>query len=64
MTSDPATTRGAAAFPASVAVTKPTLGFPQNMRAYFPAFHNGGTMVNGVQMPPSSFVLEKTDKPY
>ena len=45
-------------------LTKPTLGFPQRMQEFFPAIHNGGTWVNGVQMPPSSFVLQKTDKPY
>ena len=45
-------------------LTKPTFGFPQSMAAYFPAIHNGGTMVNGVVMPPSPFVIEKTDKPY
>jgi aryl-alcohol dehydrogenase-like predicted oxidoreductase len=45
-------------------LTKPTLGFPHAMQAWFPAIHNGGTMVNGVQMPPSSFVLEQGDKPY
>jgi aryl-alcohol dehydrogenase-like predicted oxidoreductase len=45
-------------------LTKPTLGFPQNIQPIFPAIHNGGTMVNGVQAQPSPFVLEKTDKPY
>ena len=46
------------------ALTKPTFGFPQSMQPMFPAIHNGGTMVNGVQMPPSGFVMEKGDKPY
>ncbi len=46
------------------ALTKPALGFPQHMQAWFPAIHNGGTSVNGVQMPPSGFVMEKGDKPY
>ena len=46
------------------ALTKPALGFPQHMQAWFPAIHNGGTSVNGVQMPPSDFVMEKGDKPY
>jgi aryl-alcohol dehydrogenase-like predicted oxidoreductase len=46
------------------ALTKPALGFPQSMQPMFPAIHNGGTNVNGVQMPPSSFGLEKGDKPY
>jgi aryl-alcohol dehydrogenase-like predicted oxidoreductase len=46
------------------ALTKPKLGFPQNMQAWFPAIHNGGTSVNGAYAPPSSFVLEKGEKPY
>jgi aryl-alcohol dehydrogenase-like predicted oxidoreductase len=45
-------------------LTKPTLGFPHNMQAWFPAIHNGGTSVNGVQLVPSPFVLQKDDKPY
>lgn len=45
-------------------LTKPTFGFPQSMQAMFPALHNGGTMVNGIQMPPSEFVLPKDAKPY
>jgi aryl-alcohol dehydrogenase-like predicted oxidoreductase len=44
--------------------TKPRLGFPQSMQAFFPAIHNGGTTVNGVYAPPSSFVMEKGEKPY
>ena len=46
------------------ALTKPTFGFPQSMQPMFPAIHNGGTMVNGVQMPPSQFVIEKNERPY
>jgi aryl-alcohol dehydrogenase-like predicted oxidoreductase len=46
------------------ALTKPTLGFPQNMQPWFPGIHNGGTSVNGVYAPPSGFVMEKGDKPY
>jgi aryl-alcohol dehydrogenase-like predicted oxidoreductase len=45
-------------------LTKPTFGFPQSMQLMFPAIHNGGTSVNGVQMPPSGFVMEKGEKPY
>jgi aryl-alcohol dehydrogenase-like predicted oxidoreductase len=46
------------------ALTKPTFGFPQNMQPMFPAIHNGGTRVNGVQAPASGFVMEKGQKPY
>jgi aryl-alcohol dehydrogenase-like predicted oxidoreductase len=46
------------------ALTKPTLGFPQSMQAWFPAIHNGGTTVNGFSAPPSSFGVEKGDKIY
>jgi aryl-alcohol dehydrogenase-like predicted oxidoreductase len=46
------------------ALTKPTLGFPQNMQAWFPSIHNGGTSVNGFHAPPSNFVMEACDKPY
>lgn len=46
------------------ALTKPTLGFPQNMQPWFPAIHNGGTSVNGVFAPPSSFGVGKGDKIY
>jgi aryl-alcohol dehydrogenase-like predicted oxidoreductase len=46
------------------ALTKPTFGFPQSMEPMFPAIHNGGTMVNGVQVPPSPFILGKGEKPY
>jgi aryl-alcohol dehydrogenase-like predicted oxidoreductase len=45
-------------------LTKPTFGFPQSMQPMFPAIHNGGTMVNGVQLPPSPFVAQKGDQPY
>ena len=45
-------------------LTKPALGFPQSMQAWFPGIHNGGTSVNGVQQPPSGFVMEKGGKPY
>jgi len=34
------------------------------MQAHFPAIHNGGTMVNGLQTPPSVFVMEKGGHPY
>jgi aryl-alcohol dehydrogenase-like predicted oxidoreductase len=46
------------------ALTKPKFGFPQSMQPMFPAIQNGGTMVNGVQLPPSGFVMLKGDKPY
>jgi aryl-alcohol dehydrogenase-like predicted oxidoreductase len=46
------------------ALTKPKFGFPQNMQPMFPAIHNGGTTVNGVYGPPSSFVMEQGAKPY
>jgi aryl-alcohol dehydrogenase-like predicted oxidoreductase len=46
------------------ALTKPKLGFPQNMQPMFPAIHNGGTTVNGVHAPASGFVMEQGDKPY
>jgi diketogulonate reductase-like aldo/keto reductase len=46
------------------ALTAPTFGFPQNMAPMFPAIHNGGATVNGVQGPPSPFVMQKGDKPY
>src|SRR5262249_20891040 len=45
-------------------LTTPALPFPARMLPMFPAIHNGGTMVNGVQMPPSGFVMEPGDKPY
>jgi aryl-alcohol dehydrogenase-like predicted oxidoreductase len=46
------------------ALTKPTFGFPQNMQAWFPGIHNGGTSVNGLYAPPSPFAVEKGDKIY
>jgi len=46
------------------ALTKPTLGFPQNMQPMFPSIHNGGTTVNDVYGAASGFVMEKGDKPY
>jgi len=45
-------------------LTRPTLGFPQNMQPMFPAIHNGGTTVNGVSAEPSGFVLLRGEKPY
>ncbi len=46
------------------ALTKPNFGFPQSMAPMFPAIINGGTSVNGEQMPASGFVMEAGDKPY
>jgi aryl-alcohol dehydrogenase-like predicted oxidoreductase len=46
------------------ALTKPTLGFPQSMQAFFPAIHNGGTTVNGTYAAPSGFVMLQGEKPY
>ena len=46
------------------ALTKPALGFPQNMQPVFPSIHNGGTTVNGVHGPTSVFVMQKGDTPY
>lgn len=46
------------------ALSKPTFGFPQNMQPMFPAIHNGGTSVNGVQAEPSAFGLLRGEKPY
>ncbi|HEY0193718.1 MAG TPA: aldo/keto reductase [Kofleriaceae bacterium] len=43
-------------------LTKPALGFPQSMQPMFPAIHNGGTMVNGVQLPASGFGVQAGDK--
>jgi len=42
--------------------TRPTLGFPQSLQALFPAFHSGGTTVNGVHAP-STFVLRRGTSP-
>jgi aryl-alcohol dehydrogenase-like predicted oxidoreductase len=44
------------------ALTKPTLGFPQNMQPMFPSIHNGGTTVNGVHAPASGFGIERGDQ--
>jgi aryl-alcohol dehydrogenase-like predicted oxidoreductase len=46
------------------ALTKPKFGFPQNMEAMFPAIHNGGTSVNGVRVPASTFGLVEGDTPH
>jgi len=46
------------------AATTPAPIFPARMEPFFPAIHNGGTRVNGVQLPPSNFVMEAGDKPY
>lgn len=46
------------------ALTKPALGFPQSMQPIFPAIHNGGTSVNGIYAPASSFGVEKGDTVY
>ena len=46
------------------ALTKPALGFPQSMQAWFPAIHNGGTSVNGMFAPPTHFSVQKGDKIY
>jgi aryl-alcohol dehydrogenase-like predicted oxidoreductase len=46
------------------ALTKPTLGFPQNMQPWFPSIHNGGTTVNGSYAPPSPFGVQKGDTPF
>jgi aryl-alcohol dehydrogenase-like predicted oxidoreductase len=45
-------------------LTKPTFGFPQSMQPIFPSIHNGGTSVNGVSAPASSFGLVPGDRPY
>ncbi|BDU71587.1 aldo/keto reductase [Mesoterricola silvestris] len=45
-------------------LTAPVFGFPQSMQPIFPAIHNGGTTVNGVSAPASSFGLVKGEKPY
>jgi len=45
-------------------LTKPTFGFPQNMQAWFPGLHNGGTSVNGVSALASPFGVKKGDKIY
>ena len=43
-------------------LTRPPVGFPQNMQAYFPAIHNGGTSVNGVSA--KSMLLQPGEQPY
>lgn len=45
-------------------LTRPTFGFPQSMQPVFPAIHNGGTTVNGVYAPATSFGIQPGDKPY
>lgn len=44
------------------ALTKPALGFPQNLQAFFPAIHNGATSVNGIYAP--SMILQPGENPY
>ena len=46
------------------ALTKPALGFPQNMMPMFASIHNGGTTINGTYAPPTSFGVVPGDKPY
>jgi aryl-alcohol dehydrogenase-like predicted oxidoreductase len=46
------------------ALTKPKLGFPQSMQAWFPSIHNGGTTVNGTYAPASSFGVLPGETPY
>ena len=46
------------------AATAPPAIFPQRMEGYFPAIHNGGTWVNGVQQPPTPFGVQAGDRPY
>ena len=46
------------------ALTKPIFGFPQSMQPFFPSIHNGGTSVNGISAPLSSFGVGKGDKVY
>ena len=43
-------------------LTKPKFGFPQSMQPLFPAIHNGGASINGVQAP--SMMMQPGDKPY
>jgi aryl-alcohol dehydrogenase-like predicted oxidoreductase len=43
-------------------LTNPTFGFPQNMQAFFPAIHNGGTTINGLHAPP--LIMQPGEKPY
>jgi diketogulonate reductase-like aldo/keto reductase len=44
-------------------LTKLTPPFPQNMEAYFPAIHNGGTTINGVAGG-ASMIIKPGEKPY
>ena len=37
-------------------LTKPAIPFPQNLEAFFPAFQNGGTTINGVAGGPSPII--------
>ena len=46
------------------ALTKPRLGFPQNMIEMAPGIINGGTTVNGVSGPISEYVMPAGAKPY
>ena len=45
------------------ALTAPVPTFPQNMQAYFPAIHNGGTTINGVTGGPS-MIIKPGEVPY
>jgi aryl-alcohol dehydrogenase-like predicted oxidoreductase len=45
-------------------LTRPKFGFPQSMQPIFPAIHNGGTSVNGVQAEPSPFGIVAGEEPY
>lgn len=44
------------------ALSRPILGFPQNMGAIFPALHNGGASVNGFHAPP--VIVQPGEKTY
>jgi aryl-alcohol dehydrogenase-like predicted oxidoreductase len=46
------------------ALTQPALGFPHRMLGYAGTITNGGTSVNGVELPPSQFVMQPGDEPY
>ncbi len=43
-------------------LTRPTVGFPQNMQVYFPAIHNGGATVNGVTA--KSMIMQPGEQAY
>ncbi|MCV7411058.1 aldo/keto reductase [Mycobacterium florentinum] len=45
-------------------LTKPSLGFPQNMLDMAPGMINGGTTINGVTAPPSEYVMPEGGQPY